>query len=233
MKLQSGWLESRVQDLLVHHDVGLAQADGLVELLKKGHAERVSDGGALCSEGEKADAIYVLLDGRVGVRLRDLHGRDHELLQLAAPALVGHIGMLDGAKCCGTYVALLPSVVVELPRAQCEPVLQQAWGAGATLRHLLISSMSQQLEARNKRLLGLMTLVGTQADSRPGPSRDRQSSWWKRMLRRDRTPAHDPEADVLEMAGLTKGWDVDTRGVNNITSTEDEAMKRSRLRRRT
>jgi len=228
---QRAWLESRVQDMLVHHDISYERAEDLVELLSSATSARISTGDVLCREGEPADAVYVLLEGRVGVMLRGVDGEERELSQLAAPALVGHVGMLDGADRCATYVALLPTTVVTLPRTRCESLLDRPSGPGATFRHLLVSSMSQQLAARNQRLRAVMARIGKEPAPSSGSARDRRSrrSVWSL---RDHGPAEETEADVLEMAGLTEGWDVDTRGVDRISSVEDEAMKRSRLGKR-
>ena len=226
--MRRAWLEHKVRSLLVQHDLGRERERDMLTVMQLGEVVQVSEGKAICREGDPAESAYVLLEGSVQVVVSDSEDREREVAVLQAPAIFGHVGMLDGVRHCATHLAGTACVVIELDSGMCERFVVAPTSQGAAFRHLLVASMAQQFAARNDRFGLVRTRINTLAEraSRSGSTRPRRSRW---SLRGSSRVEDESASDVLDMARSTNGWDLDLDGVDRVRSVEDEAMKRSRL----
>jgi CRP-like cAMP-binding protein len=68
----------------------------LKRLAKQGQPCTVDSGKLLFAKGDKGDALYVLLEGEVEVRVSTEAGKDVRMASLKPPALIGEMAVLDG-----------------------------------------------------------------------------------------------------------------------------------------
>ncbi len=92
-----------------------AVSEGTIEQLA-GSAQEVSvpDGRAVVTEGERADAFYIVQSGSMSVSARGEHGQPTHLRQLSSGEYFGEIGLIEGIPRTATVVAAEPSVVLRI-----------------------------------------------------------------------------------------------------------------------
>ena len=224
-------LEQAAVALVRHHQFVGADTRALVELLGRGTLFRQPAGTVLCREGEPADALFFLLDGRVQILADDAHEEQREIALIEAPAIVGHVGVADGTVRSVTCAVLQQATLVSLDAVTYRAILDQPSATGTALRRILLSSLAQQLSSSNSRLRSLLARH-RQRDERKQRKRSRRPA--------DATPrpsasgliGEETEADLLDLAGVAVGWQVDSDGVDDLRLAEDEDMRRSKLRRK-
>jgi len=113
----------------------------VLERLAKSATEMVVEPKTvLIREGDRADALYVLLDGVVEVKARGENGtRTRKLRTMTAPSYVGEIGLLQGVPRTATVVAKEPCRVLridgdEFVAALSETPLSASFVSGMTMR---------------------------------------------------------------------------------------------------
>lgn len=112
------------------------------------HTREIERGTMITMEGEPAEAMYLVIDGRIKVVRHAPNGRE-QILHVVEP--VGHfntVPMLDGGVCPATTEALLPSVLLVLPRLG----LQDCLGRYPTLGQALLAEFA----SRMRMLVGLV-----------------------------------------------------------------------------
>jgi CRP-like cAMP-binding protein/predicted MFS family arabinose efflux permease len=91
-------------------DIFAAASQPMLERLAKSATELVLEPGTtVLRQGEPADALYVLTDGKVEVTARRERGRkDHHIRYMTGPSYVGEIGLLQGIPRTATVTAVEP-----------------------------------------------------------------------------------------------------------------------------
>jgi len=91
-------------------DIFAGASQPILERLAKSATELVLEPGTtVLRQGDPADALYVLTDGKVEVTARRERGRkDHHIRFMTAPAYVGEIGLLQGIARTATVTATEP-----------------------------------------------------------------------------------------------------------------------------
>jgi CRP-like cAMP-binding protein len=140
------------QDLLRHAERvltahALADADPapLAALLGRCRERRLATGEPLFEEGEPAGDLTFLLEGRVAVLKKDPAGEPRQIGEWFAPALVGGLAAVEGARRSASCVAGAPSLAVVLPAADARTVLGDPGTVGAQLRFILLSAFTEAL----------------------------------------------------------------------------------------
>ncbi len=224
--MTSGWLKGRVLMLLGYHDLFSDAAEDAIRILRMGKRTRYDADDLICAEGDQADAMYVILEGQVRMSLTDSAGDQHDIAVIDGPAIMGHVGLLDGTRRAATYRALVACTVVAIPVGVCERLLSSTESIGTTFRHLLISSLAQQLSARNVRLRAVLDRIAADGGSlgAAGAGKGRKRSKWA-------LPEHmvgeETEADLMQMARVSEGWNVDVKGMSDVKVVKDEAQRRN------
>jgi len=217
--------------MLRHHQFAGANARALADLLDRGTAFQQPGGTVLYREGERADALFFLLEGRLQITVADSRGEQRELAVLEAPAIVGHVSMVDQAARSATCAVLQKASLVSMDASTYRAIMDQPSAAGTALRRLLLSSLVQQQTAGNDRLRALLAGIRKREDRRkqrrPTPSKPAPDVTDPGQL-----VGTETEVDLMDLAGVAAGWRVDTDGVDDLKLTEDEEMRRSRMRRK-
>lgn len=80
-------------------------------------------GQALCRQGDVADAVYVVVDGEVDVRLRS-GGEERHLRRVGRHAIIGEVGTLAIGQRTASVIAHTPVVALKLEQAHFHRLLQ-------------------------------------------------------------------------------------------------------------
>jgi CRP/FNR family transcriptional regulator len=153
----------------------------------------LATGALLCTAGDPGDELFWLLSGSVRV----LHASGDELFLIEAPALIGHMALVDGSRRSATCVAATPAQLAVMDRALYHRTITDISPEGVALRRILLSSLSHQLNTTTSMLNELLT-----AHAEPLSN-------------------EDTEEVVIQIAGALHGWNLDFTGVDEIEHIED------------
>lgn len=237
MKPHDGHLKRWARDLLTVYPYPGASGGGIIGVLRHCDFEEIESGVTIIREGEATDRIIFLLEGFVEVFKRDLNGDDQRVLDISSPTILGHLGMADGSPRSATCVSKGIITIASLSMDAYNTLLHSN-EAGTAFRRLLLSTMTRQLLKGNERLYQLM--AGKSASARPKlPAAPPTPS--PRVASRRKKPEEpeiiigaplDEEPDVtqeelLQMAGVLQGWNMSTRGVDDVQvmTTEDDLRR--------
>jgi CRP-like cAMP-binding protein len=144
------------QRLLAAHALADADPAPLTGLLARCAERHLPTGQPLFQEGDSADELIFLLDGRVSVLKKDPAGGDRQIGTWFAPALVGGLAAVEGAHRSASCVAGAPSLVAALSAADTREALADPGPAGAELRFILLASFTEALGNTTRHLRELL-----------------------------------------------------------------------------
>jgi CRP/FNR family cyclic AMP-dependent transcriptional regulator len=204
-------LKPIARKLLRTHRVQGARSADLAQALATGKPRRVADGERLCSEGDPSDSMFILLKGRIQVLRKDDRGEERQLAMLTAPALVGHMGLVDGSARSASCVAMGEIGCLRLTRVAFQRLLEESSASGGAMRRLILASLIGQLTSANTRIKEMITAPEPQPDAPESLRRDISSD------------------DILKLAGVLDGWSVDRTAMDTeVRFVEDDDMRRTR-----
>jgi len=64
-------------------------------LTKECTTEQIEEGTIICSEGDKADKVYVILEGKVKVYKKDKEGKETEIATIEQGNMFGEMALFD------------------------------------------------------------------------------------------------------------------------------------------
>jgi CRP/FNR family transcriptional regulator len=149
-------LDRHAARLLGAHALADADPAPLAGLLARSTERRFSTGQVLFNEGDPAGELLFLLEGRVAVTMKDPSGGERRIGEWFAPALVGGLAAVEGARRSATCVAGAPSVVAALSAEDVRAVLGDPGPAGAELRFILLSAFTEALSNTTRYLRELL-----------------------------------------------------------------------------
>ncbi len=159
-------LEEHAQRLLDVEEAPGVAARALAAVFVSARIDRLRDGDALCTEGEPGDALWFLMQGSVRVVRRDPSGHNRELCRMAAPALVGHMAVIDGSPRSASCIAEGAVIVSTLNRANYQQILTEPTQRGTALRRILLASLTRQLASANARVRDILASRAEDVDER-------------------------------------------------------------------
>ena len=152
----------------------------------------LATGERLCTTGDSGDELFWLLSGSVRV----VYANGDELFIIEAPALIGHMALVDGSRRSATCLAATPAQLAVMDRSLYRSTITEISPEGVALRRILLSSLSRQLNTTTSMLNELLT-----AHAEPLSN-------------------EDTEEVVLQIAGALHGWNLDFTGVDEIEHVE-------------
>ena len=216
------------RELLVHHSVLGAHEDGVTALLQRGRPIHAADGHILCEEGKAGSTLYFLLEGQVRVSKERADEQPEVLATLDAPAILGHVSLIDGSPRSASCTVIGSATVVALEQAVYDRLVAERSVAGTTLRRMLLSSLIQQLSAGNAKIRSVLAGEAERPRKRsvpkprkpsspPGASKPAADVSAARApaTRSPRQPAARSDVsaqELLRIAGVMEDWQVDMRG---------------------
>lgn len=127
-------------------DIFAGASQPMLERLAKSATELVLEPGTtVIRQGDEADALYVLTDGKVEVTARRVRGRkEHHIRYMTGPSYMGEIGLLQGIARTATVTAIEPARLWRIDGdAFLEAVTQQP------LSSAFVSGMTTRLKRTN------------------------------------------------------------------------------------
>ena len=149
-------LHTLTEFLLEQHGIPQSLSADMTQLLSTSWERTLSEGEAICTEGQPSQEMWFLVSGAVQVSKRDFLGEDKPLAALHAPAVLGHMGLVNRTSRSATVRALKPSVVRVVEAHRFDVLLGEISPVGDAFRRLLISSMMEQLGRGNRELSFLL-----------------------------------------------------------------------------
>jgi len=143
-------------ELLALHAFRGADEHDLLALLNQCALRELEAGTVLCEEDTPGEELYFLLEGTVEVLKRDPRGQDRSLGVIEAPAILGHMSLVDRSKRSATCRAGEALLVAALDRPRFNHLFGAPSAEGSALRRLLAASIADQLARGNARLRALI-----------------------------------------------------------------------------
>jgi CRP/FNR family cyclic AMP-dependent transcriptional regulator len=119
-------------------------------MLTAGAKRFVPAGGVLIEQGVAADALFILLEGRLAVWLRGKRGPERELARLSAGEIVGEMSFVDARPPSATVKALEDSTVFALSKATLNRKLAADPGFAARFYRALAIYLSTTVRERHR-----------------------------------------------------------------------------------
>jgi CRP-like cAMP-binding protein len=113
-------------------------------------------GHVLASQGDSADACYLVLSGAISV-LRNLSGVERRLSTLRAGSTVGIVGLVDGAVRSSSLVVEEPSAIMTFQRADFQRLLAAKSNFAMHFQIEMACAIVRQLRSANQRLTTLQS----------------------------------------------------------------------------
>ncbi len=154
-------------------------ATSLARLAEVGQTAQVGRGTLAVREGDPADAVFILLTGRMQVHVSDLEATRTGRVQVLLPgALFGEVGVLHRRPRTANVVALENSTVLELPA----PLFLEAISAGEWTGSA-VSRQAEQALDRSHRRPGITRPAPTRTVAADSDDEPRIGTRWRRAPR--------------------------------------------------
>jgi len=142
--------------LLDQRGVDPSAASALSEVLDMLPGRTFPEGTVLCEEGAEGVEMWVLVQGRVSVRKRDLTGVARPLARVTGPAMLGHMALAGGWDRSASCVALDDVRALLVSKDHFDTLMGEIGPNGDIFRRVLIAGMSRQLATGNAKLRQLL-----------------------------------------------------------------------------
>ncbi len=117
-------------------------------MARVGRRLRVPAGTRLIEQGRQIGSVYILLDGRVNVTVRDVG----VVNELSSGEVLGEMSMIDSRPPSATVTAVTDAVVLELANADLAEKLERDIGFAARFYKALATFLSERLRGTVSRL---------------------------------------------------------------------------------
>jgi len=207
--------------LRVYPSPGVAPKD-LAKVVEICEFHWLDPGQLLCDEGEQANDMYVLLEGAIRVERLDPNGTKRELCRLAAPALLGHMAVIDNSPRSASCTATTATLIGSLNRTRFTRELGDATRRGVALRRILLTALTTQLNTANNRIRQLIFEAAPVEAATASPKKKAQFA---------KTSARELE----KIAGILDGWRIDGTQMSQLERMkvvlDDDAKRNPRNKR--
>lgn len=142
----------------------------LANMFSAGTLEEHPVGFQLCNVGEASEAVYLLLNGTVEVSKPDKGGTMRPLAVLNGPAMLGHMGVIDGSVRSATCVVTgdRAAKVIHIKAERFKRLLRRQDATGSASRHLVLASLIRQLGNTNRTVSALIDGQSDKTAVEPG-----------------------------------------------------------------
>ena len=217
------------RSLLRSYQVRIARSRDLAEALARGTLSSWSDKDLIFNEGDPSKAVEVVLKGKVRVLKRDASGNNKELAVLNSPAMIGHMGMVDGSMRSASCIAVGSVGCISIDQETFRELLGETSNPGAAFRHLILSSLSMQLTTANNKIRHLIDDMESEKRREKVSLEDAVAQTQQES---DDSDGESSAIRLMKIAGVLDGWKMDSEGIDDIEFVVDEDMKRTREARK-
>ncbi len=212
--MEGSQLKKIAHDLLVSHPSRGVKPSALTQVLESLEINDFEHDELICSEGEPGDSMFFLLHGAIQVTRRDTDGIERELVTMAAPAILGHMALIDSSPRSATCRASGATRVAPLDRILYTTMLSESSERGTALRRMLLTSLTRQLENATGRLRKLIAQP-------PGQTESGSSS------------PQNTERELRQISGVLNGWSkAELKAADEVEVVYDENQKDAQRRRK-
>jgi CRP-like cAMP-binding protein len=115
-------------------------------------------GDVLCTTDEPSDVVFLLASGTIEVSKPDRTGTPRPIAVLSGPAMLGHMGVIDGSPRSATCVVAgdAPATVIHLKADVFRRLIHRPDPTGSATRHLVLASLIRQLGNTNRTVSALI-----------------------------------------------------------------------------
>jgi CRP/FNR family cyclic AMP-dependent transcriptional regulator len=131
---------------------GQLNDDDVEWMLTAGNKRFVPAGGVVIEQGVPVAALFILLEGKLAVRLRPHRGPERQLAALNAGEIVGEMSFVDARPPSATVKALEDSTVFALSKATLNRKLAADFGFAARFYRALAIYLSTTVRERHRDL---------------------------------------------------------------------------------
>jgi len=131
---------------------GQLNDDDVEWMLAKGAKRFLPAGSTLIEQGVPVDAVFILLEGRLGVWLKGGRGAEREIARLNAGEIVGEMSFVDARPPSATVRALEDSTVFAISKAVLSAKLAADQGFAARFYRALAIYLSTTVRERHRAL---------------------------------------------------------------------------------
>ena len=126
------------------HNLSMHQVQ---QVLHIGRLETHAVGHLLCKEGEKSNAMFILLAGELAVKDGHMH-----LAHIVPVDIVGEMGVVTNQPRCATIEVVKDATLITVGKMQFDALLKQDVDMAARIYKNMLDSLSQKLRSNNERL---------------------------------------------------------------------------------
>jgi CRP-like cAMP-binding protein len=126
--------------------------DSLVEVLDSLEVTNLTDGSRLCSQGDPGDKLWVLVKGKIRVHRDEADGTSRDIIRMSPPTMVGHMALVDNKPRSAHCTAEGETTLLTMTRQIYQMILEENSLRGTTLRRLLLTSLTRQLQGATRRI---------------------------------------------------------------------------------
>jgi len=117
------------------------------QVLNIGRLETYPVGHVLCKDGEKSNAMFILLAGELAVKDGHMH-----LARVMPVDIVGEMGVITNQPRCATIEVVKDVTLISVGKMQFDALLKQDVDMAARIYKNMLDSLSQKLRTNNDRL---------------------------------------------------------------------------------
>jgi|ERR1700722_10980083 CRP/FNR family cyclic AMP-dependent transcriptional regulator len=128
--------------------LGQLNDDDVAWLAQNGTRSVLADGQVLVQEGQAVESLFITLDGRLRVTLRD----GLEVAQISVGEVIGEIAFVDAAPPSATVTAVGEAIVLALSKPLLLQRLESDFGFAARFYRALAIFLADRLRATTRRL---------------------------------------------------------------------------------
>jgi len=181
-----------------HPQAGV-ETDDLVAILRACSIRVIAKGEGVCAEGDPGLELFFLLRGSITIRKLGVDGVERPVGELAAPTLLGQMGVVDRARRSATCEAASEVILAVMGQDTFQRLVRDTSAHGRALRRLLLSSLTHQLIGGNARLRDLIA-------ARSDPRAADRAGWTDALQHaRDVLEGWTGDPSATEQAGSTPG----------------------------
>lgn len=126
--------------------------DQLRSMSKLASTRDVAPGEVLCREGDRADEVFIVAEGRFAVRV----GGGDQLAEIGAGSVVGEMGLIDPRPRSATVEAIDAAKVIAIPTADLRQELVTDGNLGFVVLCNIARLLSERLRNADAKLATLM-----------------------------------------------------------------------------
>ena len=213
-------VQTWARKLYGNYDFPSASLDSFSGIINSCEIKAYRSDQVILQEKAVGDEMYILLEGTVSVYKQDLNGKDKHLVDMNEITVFGHMSLADrsprSATCKATGDVTLACISTNTyNNLITSPTL------GTAFRRLMLATLTRQLQMGTSKLAEML--------SPPKKTVKRAASKPDKIESLEMLGEYDDitQEDILDLAGVTMGWKLTTKGIDDVqlVVTEDDLRR--------